>query len=150
MTMKRVRDVSFFKGIRQIHEFPFATFYFFDDLVISEIKEGVVYDWEMSRKGIAAAKEFFGNNMPIAYISNRVNNYQVNAADWAKFFKNRHQLWVYCIVGYNHRNFASIILEKVFFKNPIKKFNDLEEAINWTLDQLKVLKKDPNLLGNME
>ena len=135
--MKRVRDIPFFKNIKEIREFQFGTFYFFDGLVISEINEGQIFGWQMAQKAIIAAREVFGEDMPIAYISNRINSYSVVPTDWGKFYSNRNQLSFYSVVGNTKGSFASLVMERMFFKNSIKQFRDLEEAIKWSLSKLK-------------
>lgn len=135
--MKRVKDIPFFKTIKEIREYQFGTFYFFDGLVISEINEGETFGWEMAQRVIHGAREVFGEDMPIAYISNRVNNYAVVAADWVKFYSNRNQLSFYSVVGSTRGSFASLVLERMFFKNSIKQFTDLEDAVQWSLNRLE-------------
>ena len=135
--MKRVKDLNFFKNIREVREFEFGIFYYFDGMVISEVKEGVVFGWEMAQKAVRAAHEVFGVNKPIAYISNRINNYHVLAMDWAKFYKNREQLISYAVVGQTHGSLASLVLEHMFFKNSIQQFSDIEEAIKWSLTKIE-------------
>ena len=134
--MKRVKDIPYFKNIREIREYSFGKFYFFDGLVISEINQGITFNWKMAERAIKAAKEIFGNEMPVAYISNRVNEYYVVPTDWSKFFANRHQLLLYSVVGETKGSFASLMLEKMFFGSSINKFHDIEEAIEWTLNKL--------------
>lgn len=139
--MKRVRGIPFFKNIKEIREYQFGTFYFFEGLVISEVNEGVTFGWGMAKRAIDAAREVFGEDMPIAYISNRVNNYHVVPTDWSKFYTNRNQLSFYSVVGETKGSFASLVLERMFFKNSIKQFNDLEEAIDWSLSKINAKKK---------
>ena len=139
--MKRVKDLDFFKNIREVREFEFGVFYYFDGLVISEMKEGVIFGWEMARNAIRAAHEIFGADKPIAYISNRINNYYVLPADWRKFYKNRHQLSFYAVVGKTHGSYASYMLERMFFKNSIEQFNDIEKAIAWSLNKIAGVKE---------
>ncbi len=134
--MKRVKDIPFFKNIVEVREFEFGVFYFFDGLVISEMKEGIVFDWNMASKAINAAKEIFGENKPIAYISNRINSYTVVPTEWLKFYKNRHQLAYYSVVGATQGSFASIVLERMFFKESLKQFTDLEAAITWSMEKI--------------
>jgi hypothetical protein len=139
--MKRVKDIAFFKHIREIRVYQFGTFYFFEGLVIGELNQGITMNWEMGKRAIDAAKEIFGEDMPIAYISNRINEYYVVPGDWAKFFKNRHQLNFYCVVGNTKGSFASLVMERMFFKNSIKQFTDLEKAIEWSLERIKAHKQ---------
>lgn len=135
--MKSVKNIDFFKNIRQVREYDFGIFYFFDGLVISEMKEGVIFGWKMAEKAVKAAHEVMGQDTPIAYISNRINSYYVVPTDWVKFYKNRHQLHFYSVVGYTKGNVVSLFLERLFFRNSIRKFTDLEEAIDWSLARIK-------------
>ncbi|WP_422861864.1 hypothetical protein [Flagellimonas sp. W118] len=139
--MKRVTDIDLFKKIREIREFEFGKFYFFDNLVISEMKEGVTLNWNMAKKAIDAAYEVIGKDKPIAYISNRINKYYVVPSDWAKFYKHRHQLSFYSVVGNTKGSFASLVLERMFFQNSIKQFSDLEEAVAWSLAKIEKQKE---------
>nr|WP_299343888.1 hypothetical protein [Allomuricauda sp.] len=134
--MKRVKEIDFFKNIREIREYEFGVFYFFDNLVISEINEGVLFGWEMATKAVEAAYEIIGRDNAIAYISNRVNSYSVVPTDWRKFYFNRHQLDFYSVVGNTQGSFASLILERMFFRNNIRQFSDLETAIKWSLSKI--------------
>lgn len=135
--MKRVKDIPYFKNIREVREFEFGVFYFFDGLVISEMKKGVVFKWEMAVKVIKAAQEVFGQNKPLAYISNRVNSYTVVPTEWLKFYTNRHKLEYYSVVGSTEGSLASIVLERMFFRESLKQFKDLEDAIAWSLKCLE-------------
>jgi hypothetical protein len=134
--MKNIKKTAFFKNIKQVREFEFGVFYYFDGLVISEINEGVIFRWEMAKKVIKSVNEVLGEDAPVAYISNRINNYIVVPTVWIKFYKNRHQLNFYSVVGLTSSNFASIFLERIFFRNSIQKFTDLEEAINWNVEKI--------------
>lgn len=135
--MKSVKNIDYFKNIRQVREFDFGIFYYFDGLVISEMKEGVLFRWKMAEKVVEGAHEVLGKDVPIAYISNRINSYFSVPSDWIKFYKNRNQLRFYAVVGKTRGSFASIILERMFFKNSIRKFTDLEEAIAWSVEKVR-------------
>lgn len=131
--MQSVKDLEFFKNIREIREYEFGVFYFFDGLVISEMNEGEIFDWSIAEKIIEAAYKVLGKNKPIAHISNRIHNYSVVPTDWLKFYKHRHQLEFYSIVAYNNSGLASMVLERMFFRSKIRQFSCLEDAIKWSL-----------------
>ncbi|AZQ59620.1 hypothetical protein EJ994_12675 [Maribacter sp. MJ134] len=135
--MKRVRELPFFKNIREVREFDFGIFYYFDGLVISEIKEGVIFDWNMAEKAVIAAQEIFGENAPIASISNRINSYTVSPTDWIKFYNNRNRLSFYSVVGSTQGSFTSLVLERMFFQNSIHQFTDLQQAIDFSLAKIE-------------
>ena len=71
--MKRFMELDFCKKIREIREYEFGVFYYFDKLVISEIKEDILFQWKMAEKTIMAAPEIFGKGSSLVYSSNRVN-----------------------------------------------------------------------------
>lgn len=141
--MTYVKELDFFKNIREVREFEFGTYYFFDSLVISEINEGVVLKWKMAEKAVKASKEFYGENEPIAYIANRINSYTVAPTDWVKFYNNRHALSYYCTVGSTKGSLPSTLLEKMFFNGSLQQFDVLEDAIEWSLEKLASHKKLP-------
>lgn len=138
--MKSVKNIEFFKNIKQIREFEFGVFYFFEGLVISEMKESTIFSWRMAEKALHAAYEVLGKKTPVTYISNRINGYFIAPTDWIKFYKNRHKLHLYSVVGYTRGNVLSFFLERFFFRKSIRKFNDIEEAIEWSLEKLEAQK----------
>ena len=140
--MQRVRDLEFFKQIREIREYEFGMFYFFDGLVISEMNEGEIFNWAIAEKIIDVAYEVLGRDKPIAYISNRIHNYSVVPTDWLKFHKHRHQLEFYSIVAYDNSGLAIVVLERMFFRNKIRQFSNLENAIKWSLAKINEKKID--------
>ena len=106
------------------------------------MKEGEVFDWSIAKKIIRVAYEVLGRDKPIAYISNRIHNYSVVPTDWLKFYKHRHQLEFYSIVAYNNSGLASVVLERMFFRNKIRQFSNLEDAIKWSLAKVNDKKID--------
>ena len=71
----------------------------------------------------------------MGYISNRINSYSLYPQDWIKFFKNRHQLTCVAILSEDSKRLSSSVLEKLFIKTQLKKFSDLDEAINWVKEK---------------
>lgn len=135
--MERVTDIAFFNNIREIREYNFGKFYFFDKLVISEIKEGVTFNWVMAERVIEAAYEVYDvDKLPVVYLSNRINRYQIVPKDWLKFYKNRHSLKCYGVVAKNKSTYVNVVLERMFFKNAIRQFTNLEDAIAWAQERI--------------
>lgn len=134
--MQYVKQLDYFKNIREVREFEFGSFYFFNGLVISEINKGVFFQWSMAEKAIKAATEFYGENKSFAYISNRIHSYTVAPADWLKFYNHRHELEFYSVVGSTKGSLPSTLLEKMFFNGSLRQFYNLEEAIAWSVEKL--------------
>ncbi|WP_432410949.1 hypothetical protein [Rasiella sp. SM2506] len=111
---------------------PFGNFYIFNTFIVSEITEGVHFDWEKAQSLIEKVHTFFGSSdSKINYISNRINSYSVNAQDWLKFYKERHTVARVAIVAYEEKGLLSIQIEKIFTKSTYQTFNSLEDAIDW-------------------
>ncbi len=128
-----VSDSSIEYPLEDIYILKIGTFYLFKDFLISEFNEGVTVDWESVQEILHIAESYYGTNASIAYISNRVHNYSLVPQDWLKFFKARKSINVMAVVSYNSRERSNILLEKMFFKNKIKKFYNLNEAVEWAV-----------------
>jgi len=112
----------------------YGNFYIFDTYVISEISEGVHFNWALAEGVINLVYEHFGSrDIKVAYISNRINNYTVHAQDWLNFYKERHHLEAFAVVAYSKLGLMNVILEKVFSQVRLKKFRDLDSAVEWVL-----------------
>ncbi len=123
--------------------FDFGNFYIFEEYVIGEISEGVHFNWDLAKQVIDAVYDYFGTtDLTIAYISNRVHSYSVQPKDWMQFFKERHHIKCIAVVAYNKMGWMSVVLEKIFSNAPIKKFKDMDSAIDWAI-HTKEQKKFP-------
>ena len=110
-----------------------GNFYFFKKFIIAEINDGVHFTWEIAKEIIDRAYEHYGQDIKVAYISNRVNSYSVNAQDWLKFYQERHHLEAIAIVAYNKMGLMNVVLEKIFNQTQLRKFSKLDNAVNWVL-----------------
>lgn len=109
-----------------------GSFYIFEHFVLSEINEGVHFNWELAEKVIEQVYSYYGSReIKVAYISNRVNSYSLYPQDWLRFYKERHHLEAFAIVAYNKIGLMNVILEKLFSQTRIRRFADLDEAIDW-------------------
>lgn len=125
-------------------DFEFGNFYIFDAYVVGEVAEGVHFNWDLAEKVINKVYDHFGSNeIKMAYVSNRVNSYSVQPKDWMEFFKQRHTIKCIAVIGYNKMGWMSVVLEKIFSNAPIKKFQNLDSAIDWA-ENCKEQKKFPH------
>lgn len=121
--------------LQDIYILDTGIFYFFENFIISEIKEGILFDWEMAQEVIQLAESYYGVDCKVAYISNRVHSYSLVPQDWLKFFKARNSISAFAVVSYSKHERSNILLERLFFKSKIRKFFDLEEAVKWALEE---------------
>jgi hypothetical protein len=116
-------------------EMPFGNFYLLETYFISEIKDGVHFDWEMIQAVMDEVIEFYGKNAKIGYISNRVNSYSMNPQTWNKVKKKYNMIVAGSIVAYNPLTYMNADIEKrLSTKTNIKSCLSLEEAVDWILN----------------
>ena len=127
----KFENSEFSKLIHYKIEMPFGNFYLLEKFFISEIHEGVHFDWEMIKTAMAEIVEFYGKNAKVGYISNRVNSYSMNPQTWNKVQKKYNLIFAGAIVSYNNITFMNASIEKQFSKTSIKSCLSLEEAIQW-------------------
>lgn len=132
----KVKDHHIYTQLIEEHQLEFGDFYFFDNLVISEIHEEVLFNWEKAKIVIDIAERIYGKGCQPYYISNRIYKYSIIPKDWIRFFNNRYTIKAYLIVTYNSStSIMNLMFEKLFFGNSnlptIKKFQTLSEAIDF-------------------
>lgn len=131
--MKSIKDLILYKEVIKELNYPFGNVYIFEKFVVSEIDEGISFNWENHGKLIVEDVTYYlGNNGDdIIYISNRIHSYSVVASDWLKFFKHSYSLKSYLIVSDDKVGLLNSMIENLFFSNKIKRFKTLEAAVNW-------------------
>jgi len=131
--MVSVRETHIYAHVLKELNYPYADIFIFKGYVISEIKEGINFNWDQHAKHIIDdVVSFLGTDgSDIIYISNRIYSYSVMAQDWVKFFKHNYSLKGYYVVSDRKTSVLGFIIENLFFKNKMKKFASLYEAINW-------------------
>lgn len=119
---------------------PSGDFYFFDKFVISEINGGIHFDWDQILVLIGVMIDFYGKDLKIAYISNRINAYSFEPQLWVKFEKEYNFIIASAVVVYNDLNYVNASLEKKFSSTSIKRCGSLEIALHW-VNNLKEFKE---------
>jgi hypothetical protein len=109
----------------------FGEFYLFETFFISEIYEGVHFDWDKVEDLIMNLIDFYGEDIKLGYISNRVNSYSIDPYTWVKIENTYDFIVASAIVSYNHISLMNTKIEKLFSKKSIKACDSLEEAIKW-------------------
>lgn len=131
--MITVKTSQLYSQVIKELNYPFGTLYIFDGYLISEINEGVHFSWDHHGKQMVEDVSCYlgtlGDNL--IYISNRVNSYSVLASDWLKFFKNYYFLKGYYVVDDKQQTKVNSLIENLFFNGKIKRFDSLDEAVNF-------------------
>lgn len=113
-------------------EFSFGDFYLCKNFVISELNEGVHFDWDKILEVIGAMLDYYGEDLQIGYISNRVDSYSIDPQLWYRFHKEFDFIIAIATVAYNDLAYINPTIEKQFAKISLKRCNALDEAIVWT------------------
>ncbi|HAI16800.1 MULTISPECIES: hypothetical protein [Xanthomarina] len=114
-------------------EFSFGTFFFLEKIIISELNEGIHFDWGKIEQVISAIGEHYGDQFEVGFISNRINSYSIEPQLWIDFYKEYNFIVASAVVAYNKFNYKNATLEKHFSKTSIKRCQTLNEAIEWIL-----------------
>ena len=133
----KIADSNLADQIKDVHITDQGVFYFLEGIVISELNEGITYTWEDAESVIQVVRDFYGSDPNVCYISNRVNKYSVKPSDWLNFYRNNHELNGYAVVTQNENSWYNALMEKLFSKVEIKRFNNIYEAIDWCKSQNK-------------
>lgn len=122
-----------YDSVIETHHLKIGTFYFFDNLVIAEINEGMHIDLESSKDFFIIANEFFANGKPFGYISNRINHFSVSPIDFANYSLKLENIKAFCAITYNnYYDKMNVEIERRFYTKPFYCTNEIEDAVNWS------------------
>tara|TARA_R110002049_G_scaffold163800_1_gene329796 strand:- start:4947 stop:5360 length:414 start_codon:yes stop_codon:yes gene_type:complete len=131
----RFEESQYFNDLKPYKlEMPFGTFYLCEKLLVSELNEGIHFDWDKIENTMAELIKFYGKDAKLGYIPNRVNSYSVNPQYWDKVDKKYNMIIASAIVVYSPMTMMNSTLEKRFFNKSIKRCRSLSEAIEWMLN----------------
>lgn len=122
-------------------EMPFGTFYLFGKFYVAEINEGVHLNYTKLRAIFEEIIDFYGKDAKIGFISNRIHTYSTEPHVFNIVDMEFPILVASGFVVYNERAYRNATLEKIITRKNIRRFNDLEEAIEWVtnLKELAIL-----------
>ena len=131
--MISIKQSNLYPEVLKEFNYSFGDIFIFNGFVVSEIKQGVNFSWNMHAEQIIDdVTGYLGTDgKDIVYISNRINSYAVVALDWFKFFKNNYFLRGYYIVTPSNLGYLNLLIEELFFQNKIKNFDSIYAAVNW-------------------
>lgn len=119
------------KGLIKKHDLAVGTFYFYENYIVAEVKEGIAFTLENAAEMLELAKTYYGNITPFAYISNRINSYSFNPTAHFKTVAMFPNFQGYATVTYDDVNHDIAHLEQSFMNRPTQNFRSLEDAIAW-------------------
>ncbi len=111
--------------------FSFGIFFLCNHFIISELNEGVHFDWEKIKLVMSKIIEFYGNDVKLGYISNRIHSYSIDPQTWGKVDEKYNIIIGSTIIYYNNMTYKNASLEKLFSNKSLKRSINLDEAIYW-------------------
>ncbi|GAK94278.1 hypothetical protein JCM19298_1406 [Nonlabens ulvanivorans] len=113
-------------------DLQFGEFQFYPEVIIGKIKEGIHFDMSKNEELVQIATEHYGIDMPLSYISLRENDYSIDPLVHTNNSKFENLCGI-AIVEKRHQGNSTATLESKFFKpGKLIAFQDIEEAIVWT------------------
>ena len=128
-------ESKYFKELKHTRvKFSFGEFYLFDTFIISELNDGIHFDWDKIQEVIGMLIDHYGNKPRIGYVSNRVHSYSIEPQLWINFHKDYDFIVASAIISYSDFNYLNATIEKHFTTTSLKRCFSLDEAINWMQD----------------
>lgn len=121
-------------------ELEYTILEFYDQYVISRMREGVVFNNVQVKDLIEVCSDFYGSKH-FVYISKRENNYNVDPTIYHNLEKVNNLAGI-AIVSIKTSSLSMAGFEQKFSKVPFDIFLDLEEAVEWAREILKNKKAD--------
>ncbi|WP_452221978.1 hypothetical protein [Lacinutrix salivirga] len=115
----------------------FCELVFYEGYSIITINEGVLINESVSLQITQILVEYFKDN-PFIYITNRINSYSIDPRvyELTSLLENLH---TFVIVSNNTSHAHNAEVEQIFLKKPIKIFDELDDAVEWTKDTINTL-----------
>lgn len=128
----RFEDSKYFKLFPSVKvNFPFGDFYLLDHFVISELHDGIHFDWDKIQEVIGMLIDHYGVKPQIGYLSNRINSYSIEPQLWLEFHRDYDFIVASATVSYTDFNYLNATIEKHFTTTSLKRCFSLDEAIDW-------------------
>lgn len=121
-------------------DLEFSYLEFFEDYVISRLKEDIILDPEKVQVLLNNCIQHYKNKC-FVYISKRENNYNVNPTIYLKLDEAKFLCGI-AVVSQRTSSLNMAHFEKNFSKIPFEVFLDLEDATEWAKERVKNKKAD--------
>ncbi len=119
------------------HNLDIGKFTFYQNILVTEFKEGIHVTFENAAFPIQLAQMAFGTENPIVYISHRTNSYSCDPVRYREVVDLFPNFTAFAVVTKNRRRRMLAKLERFFIKKPIGIFNNMEDAIEWAHEQIE-------------
>lgn len=133
----RTIDSPIYLEVLEKQHLTIGDFYFFKNLLIAEVKEGIHLDTKNTATLLKIINSFF-KDRPFGHIANRINQYSVSPLDLARYSKKLDNVVSFCAIVYNKPyDEMSVKIEQHFLEEPLHIASNLEDAANWSNKKVK-------------
>ena len=122
--------------IKFVHN-KLGNIFFFKDIAVVELNEGVHFDMNNAPLIINELKSYFGETKPFGIVANRVNSYSVDLLSTPKYREQLKNLKAYSVVGHDRASKVNAKMENDFCGSDKVDFNSLYDAINYVDDKVR-------------
>ena len=112
-------------------------FEYYPKYVIGVMKEGVHVTFENSSEPLQLGAEIYENSTGFVYISHRINSYSTDPSRYKESFELFKNCKGVAIVNKHKKNILLGLIEGIFTKLPLRTFNTIEQAIDWSNKLIK-------------
>ena len=131
----RTVDSPLYQDVLETYHLTIGDFYFFKNLIVAEVKEGVHLDTSNTKTLIKITKSFF-KNRPFGHVTNRINQYSVSPLDLVHYSNQLENAVSFSSIVYNnHFDEMNVKIEQHFLKKPFYIANNLADAANWAKEK---------------
>lgn len=133
----KLLETDFANQIVKKVENKLGDIFFFEDIAIVELHEGVHFDMKNSSSIIDELVNYFGNSKPYGIVANRINSYSVNLMDAPVFRSQAKNMKAYGVVGHDLASKMNAEIENGFcFKEKVN-YDTIADAIQTVSEKVK-------------
>ncbi len=119
------------------HHLEIGSFRFYSNIMVGEFAEGAHVTKANALRPIQLAQKIYGGEIPIIYISNRLNSYSMDPVGYGEVAEMFPNFKGFAVVSKNKYRRMLAALEKFFIKKPMAVFHNLEDAFVWSGELLE-------------
>ncbi|MDT0641723.1 hypothetical protein RM553_02660 [Zunongwangia sp. F363] len=118
--------------IKKNLELDFGSIFIHENVLIAELKEGILFSVENNRKLLELGRDIF-EGRPYGYVSYRTNSYAVDPLVYMESSRAANLIAIAVVSNNELVKLNARQVEQKFYKNPgaFEVFDTLEEALVW-------------------
>lgn len=120
-----------------VHDLALGKVTFYSNIVVGEVKEGQHVSYENASIASQLIAQTYKGTIPFVYISNRVNSYSMDPVAYKELISLVPNLIGFGAVSTSKRTRMLSNLERIFVKKPMRVFETMDEAFEWSFKLLE-------------